>query len=420
MPASAVLIGGSHINVAAARLEILSNVGAGLGCVAYALLLWSRSSSSLLHRRLARFLATLGAALFARGVVWATGSVFLAHLMLAAFGLFPLLLALFFESLLRRRLHLWAKIVLLAGTVGFVGTAWASWSVDAPEWSLALIGYHSLTVAYLGCLTLLSLRRAAEGPRRSLYGATLLVCAVAVVLMATDWTYLVGLHNPKLGAIPALAILFFGGSMLDAGDQWRLRAAVLRLAIYVASALALAGLVSLALREERAVPFFLTAGTLLFASIAFEPFRVELHRRQGQHSNLLSERLSHLNARSLSELLESLRCWPEVERLALLRASDLPFQSPSGVMAYLDSNGSVVAAAELERAIALTSERERLFVLEQMHHVMHAWKVQYLGRVTPEGDLFGITFHAWLDPSFYRRTFELVVFVARLVAKEGK
>lgn len=418
MLAAAFLIRGK--DPIATRLEILANVGAGLGCILYGLLLLTRDSRPLLHARLGRFVFVLGVAIFARGVVWGGGSKLLSHLMQGAFGLFPLLLALFFESLLRRHLHLVSKLVLLFATLFFVGTSWTDMAVKAQWWSLALITYHSLTVAYLGALTFVELRKAPQGPRRSMYGATLLVCAIALVLMATDWTHPLDLSTPKLGAIPALAVIYFGGSMLDAADEWQLRTSVLRLILYVLCSLVLAWMISLALGHDRAVPFFLTAGTLLFALISFEPFRLELARHRAQSANLLVDRLSHLNARTMDELIQSLRGWPEVEKVVLLRAQDLPVEKAK-VSSYLQSAGSVATLSEVNRALALTSSNERLFVLDQVRHVMRTWNVQYLGLVSQSGDFLGVTFHVGLDPATYRRAFELIVFVARLLSpKEGK
>jgi hypothetical protein len=403
--------------IRAIRLEILSHIAAGLGLVAWGLLLVTRASRPRMYGRLGFFVLALGAGIAARAIYWSTGERLLAHVMLAAFGLFPLPLGLFFESLLQRHLHLVAKIALLTATLLFVGTAWTELAVDRPWWSLALIAYHSLAVAYFGGLTIAEWRRRPPGPRKSMYGATVVVCAVAVALMATDWTSLLGFHNPRLGAIPALAVLYFGGASLDAADEWRLRVSVQRLVAYVAAAALLAGLVWLALRPADGDAVLIIGGVLLFALVAFEPFRHVLARRRRERRTVLLDRLSHIPARSLEQVIATLQRWPEIEKTIHLRPDELQLASVPRVVEWMEGQGSVATLAEVDRALALSSSRDKLFVLEQVRHVMKSWGVEYLGLLGRDGALLGVSFTVGLDPTTYRRAFELIILISRLVSE---
>jgi hypothetical protein len=372
-----------------------------------------------MYERLGLFVLTLGVGMAARAIYWSGGELLLARVMLAALGLFPLPLGLFFEALLQRPLRLTAKLWLLAGTLFFVGTAWTEFAVKERGLSLALIGYHLLTVGYLGALALSEWRRLAPGPRKSMCGASLVVCVVAVALMATDWTYLLGWDNPRLGAVPSLAVLFFGGSSLDAGDEWRLRASIRRLAAYFAGAALLAALVWLAVRDLEAETVVVIGGVLFFALVAFEPFRPVLARRRAETGTLLLDRLSHLPARSLEQLIATLQRWPEIEKTVHLRPEELQLASVPRVVEWIEGQGSVATLAEVDRALVLSASDDKIFVLEQIRHVMRTWGVQYVGLVGGNGALLGVSFTVGLDPTTYRRAFELIILIGRLLSEKA-
>jgi hypothetical protein len=402
------------------RLEILSNLAAGLGLILYGVVLMSRAGRPRLHDRLGSFTIALGVGLLFRGIHWLSRESWAAHVSLGAFGLFPLPLGLFFESLLRRHLHLVAKLVLLGGTVFFVGTCWTSLAVETRWWPLALIAYHSASVAYFGALTVRAYLASGTGPRRSLYGATLVVTIISVLFMGTDWAWLVGLSIPRLGAIPALAVLYFGGSQLDTAREWRLRMSLFRLGLFVGASAALAVLISLVEGRLSVASVLITGGVLLFALLAFEPFRHSLSHRKAQYAQSLFDRLAHVRARSLEELLATLRTWPEIEKALFLPAGELNLDSPREVVGFLEGNGSVASAHELDRSLAVVLPNEQLFVLEQVRFVMTSWQVSELGLVSPRGDLLGITFSVNLERTTCRRALELIVLLARLTSALGQ
>jgi hypothetical protein len=400
------------------RLELLSHAGAGAGCLLYGSILLGRDDRTELHRRMGRFLLVLGVGMLGRAAFWGTCITWLGHLMLGAFGLFPLLLARAFETLLHRSLHLVAKLVLLAGSVFFVGTCWTELAIHARWWGLALIGYHSACVAYLGVLAIhayLQHRRSARalGPRRSLYGAAALVCAVAVALMATDWLYLLGLDLPRLGAVPTMFILYFGGALFHSSGDWRLRASVRRLGVILAASAVLAALIGLAVGGDSLASVLITMGVLVAATMICEPLRKHAVEVRSGRIDLLMERISHLPAATPDELLAALQRWPELERVCYLPAATLGLDSPRAMVHYFELNGSVLSRGEIEHHITMSTSSAQLFVLEQIHYLMESHGVDYLGLAGPDGDLLGIRLGMGPEPELYRRILAIIVNMLR-------
>jgi hypothetical protein len=399
------------------RLEILAHAGAGIGCLLYGGILVGRDDRLELHRRMGLFLIVLGVGMLGRAVFWATGAPWLGHLMLGAFGLFPLLLALAFETLLHRSLHLIAKLLLLIGTAFFVGTCWTHVALESRWWSVALIGHHSALVAYLGALAAhagLRHRRSprAASPRCSLYGATVLVCAVAVALMFTDWAHLFGLDLPRLGAVPTLLVLFLGGALLHSSGDWRLRSSVKRLGVVLAAGALLAMLIGTALAGRTLENTLITMGVLTAATMICEPVRKHFLEVRSGRLDLLMDRIVRLPASSPDALVAALATWPELEKVCYLPADELALDSLDAIVRRFERDGVVLSRADLAQRMAMESN-EQLFVLEQIQHVMDSHGVDYLGLASHRGDLIGVKLGVGPEPDLYRRVLAIIVNMLR-------
>ena len=399
------------------RLEILSNLGAGIGCLAYSALLLARSDRTLLHARVGLFLAVLGSAMTTRALAWATGSSGLTHLMLVGFGLFPLPLALYFETLLRRPLHLPAKLALLLATAFFIIGGWTTWAVARPGFVVALVAYHTLVVGYLGALAALAYRRLARGPLRSLVGASLVVCALSLPLMVTDWLELAAVHLPRLGALPTLLLLFLAGASIHTAGESRLRSSFRRLvATLLFGALLAAGIVVALAGRLSARDGWVVAAVLVAAAMVFEPFRHHLAVSRLQRTDLLLRRLSRLPADRLDHLVAEIGSWPELERVQHLRADQLVLESPARVASYVDDAGALVSRAQVRQGLALASAPEQLFVLDQLRFLMDNHDVDHLALLHRRGDFLGVRFAMGSEPDEYRSALGIIATMGRLCA----
>jgi hypothetical protein len=397
------------------RLEILAGLGAGLGSLAHAALLATRADRTRVHGRVAAFVGLLGAGMALRALHWATGEAAFAHLMLLAFALFPLPLALYFETLLARPLDLPAKLLVLAGTLGFATASFTHAATASPDLGLALVSYHTVVVAYLGVLAAAGYRRAAHGPRRSLIGASLAVCALAVPLMATDWLVPGGVRIPRLGALPVLLALFFGGASLHTAGEWSLRARARRLGATVVLALLLAGVLELVRGADGSlVQLALTAAVLAGGALAFEPLRHYLAVSRPQRPDLLLTRLSDLRAHRLDELVAAVAGWPELERVQHLRRDVLGLDTPALAACVLAEAGGVITRAEVRQRLARTTSGAERLALEQLDFVMDGHRADHLALLDRRGDFLAVSFAPGCEPAHYRPTLAIIAALGRL------
>jgi hypothetical protein len=393
------------------RFELTAHGLAGVGCLVYGAVLLRRRERASLHVRLGVFLLVLGVAMTARAGVWLGGPGALGRVMQATFGLFPLPLALFFEALTKRSLHLPAKLVLLLGTAVLVP---AGLLVDAPRWlGLALVSYHSLAVAYLGLIAAAAYRAAAPGPERSLHGATVLVCAASVAFMATDWLAPLGVTGPRLGWVPTVMLLYYGSASMHAVGSFELARHTGRLALAALNALAIGAVVD----GVRAGRWFqpealLVAGVLLLTFLIVEPLRNVLARSRAQRIDLLIDRLSNLPVDSRAAALAAIAVWPEVERVQLVAIAGLDLASPPDVTAYLEGNGGVVTRASLREHATQALDRPTLFVIDQLRFVLDTLEADHVALVGVD-HLVAARFAMGVEPQVYRQVLGVLAAVLR-------
>jgi hypothetical protein len=406
-------------DTALARVEILAHLAAGAGCLAFGAILLARADRTRLHARVGQLVVVLGFAMACRALSWATGHAALVPLFQVGFALFPLPLALTFETLLERPLHLPAKIVLLAGTVGF-GVLALCGRGGAAGFDAALVAYHTAIVGYLGALALLRRGQLPRGPQRSLVGAALIVCALSLPLMATDWLPQAAFRLPRLGAVPALLLLFFGGAAVHTVGEWRLRASVYRLGATFGFATLLAGAIVLALGRAALADALVIATVLAAAALAFEPLRHYLSVSRLQRTDVLLCRLGELPVGDLDALVAGLRRWPELDGLQRVRPDPDLIDDPARLAAKLVELGAMVARGELRRRLArpatLAPGEQRLF--EELAFLMDSHEVDHLALLDARGEFLGVRFAMGTEPALYRPALAIIAALARTTFPE--
>ncbi len=397
------------------RFAILSNLGVGLGALLYAWLLWRRDDRQALHARLSVFLTCLGIGLAARGLYWHDGWPWAGHVMWVAFALFPLPLALFFETLLHRALPLVLKLVVLFGSLALTVAALVAPVLAVPWWSGALVGFHGLVALWLGGLAFERWQKAKPGPLRRFWATAALMCPVSAGLIVTDWLHPFGLAVPRLGGVAAGLILYFGAANVHAGAEWRLRSSAVRFAATVALS-GIAGLVVSALHPESSEGLWLSVVVaLLGLGLVVEPIRLALTQSNAQTAEVVFERLATVPLRSASALTEALARWPEVQRLEHLSMERLAEGGYDRLADYFAATGNVASVHQVKLETVIGASQAWQRPLEQLSHLMEAFEVDYVAWLGPERGAVGVRFSLGLEERLYSRLFSVVALLYRLL-----
>lgn len=225
-----------------------------LGCGLYLHFLWTRREAGT-GTGLFLF-GVLTALLAVRGFAWLLGgphfgpllgpllSRLLGRLVFAAATLLPIATTLFAEQLLRRHHPLWLKLLALGVSVVFFAiNLVADLSANVPL-LLAFLACYAMVTASNGWF-LLWLRDAdLSSNEERLARAVVVVVALAVPLMATDFREELGHVPVRLGALGALAFVYV---LLNLSDSQRVvRGLLAHIATALVFAVVLAGAMALA------------------------------------------------------------------------------------------------------------------------------------------------------------------------------
>lgn len=395
------------------NLEAFAHVAAGLGAVIQSVLL---SRGPKLERRVGGVLLVLGLSMVARGVNWALPGEHpsLMRFFIAGFGLLPLLTGLMVEALVRRPLPLLVKLVLLVGTVGFVGAVFVPGTPMSYPFGVAQAGFLMLTFAMLGAVLARAWVRAKPGPSRSLYAGFALVGLLAPPFVFTDSSASWGLDLPHLGSVPTVLLVYFGGTALSSVGTWSLAHAVTRLGWAVGAvtlAVAAWALVSGASLEQSAA----MALCFLVLYLNGAPLSLALLRAQSRLDVLLA-RLSNLDHSSLRAMVDDLTRWPELERVVIVGLDDVPDAEIDRLVAQVERDGPVVHRAKLAQQLVLQTDHDALLALEHLQLLLDGHHVDALAFVD-RTCLLGARFAPGLQASVHQQLWAVIGAMGRLVVR---
>ncbi len=394
------------------RFAMLSNLGVGAGAMLYAWLLLRRTDRQQLHARLAMFLLCLGTGLVARGVFWIGDLKVALDVMWVTFAISPLALALFFEALLHRPLPLALKVLLLAGTFGFLLGGFIGLRA---AWNQGLLAFNLVVVLWLGVLSALRVRQLAAGPVRRFYATGALLCFIGAVLIGADWQQGYGLEVPRLGGLAVGLAMYFGASNLHGGAEFRMRSTLGRLFVALLLAAAAGAIVAALHPEVGAGLFASVVASLIALELVVEPIRMSVAKSDAQAYELALERLGRVPLQSLDALSASLRTWPEVRRLEHLSVEKLATGGYDHLADYFAANGNVVSEHQLRLQGLLAGTAASQRSVEQLTHLMKAWDLSHVAWLGPGRGVLGVSFNVGLEERIYERFFSVVALLYQLV-----
>lgn len=395
--------------------EILTNFGAGAGCVAYALALRARELRAPAFERFSVLATFVGGALLARGVHFATGSELFeraAYVLLAAF---PVCAGVFAEAVLRRRLHLAAKLLLLVGTA-FFAIAPLTPLFHAVAFRGAFFAYQLGVLAYLVGLAATT-AASSRGGDRSLRVGVLVGGLAATGGVVTEWLPLFAVDVPRLGAVGVFALTALVAAALHGGATFRLRAFVLRVAAIAPALYGLAAIVRLLVPDAPPATTTTTFLVFFFAYLVADPLRHALAELRARPREVLLERLAAARTSSLAAFVADLATWPELRRVELCSAATIAARGFDRVDAFFVGRGGPVDARTVKDAVRAAADEDARLAAEQAALLLESTGCDRMALLAPGGPVLAASFHELVDDDQYGAALYAAASVARLLAR---
>jgi hypothetical protein len=328
--------------------------------------------------------AVMAALLGIRGFAWLSDSNLLESLTFAVASWLPLVITLFIERVLRRHHPLWLKIFALGTTVVFfLANPFVLMPGNHPWQFTFAICLAAVVLANAICL--LARRRASLSlAENRLASALLLVAALSVPLVVSDFRYLWGHFPVRLGAIAALLFVYvvLGSAARSLGIVgWTLRMTgmlVVATGLSALFALAMQG-AHAKLDEIATLQGLPVAYAWLLLSAIFVNSRAI---SAGGGSNAFLRWLAHAPQDSVAAFRDALADLPDTATHVLLDASDLGNYTPSTLRRLADiADGPVSRHFARNHATAadssLAEAAEQWLELLERHEMSHAIAVNW-------------------------------------------
>lgn len=399
------------------RLQWLSHLGSGLGCVLYAWALRRWPDRTRLHKALGTMLLSLGFGMVGRSMSWVSAAPLWPVLASICFVAFPVTIGRLFEHLWRRGLPLVVKVFIVLGVVaGVTLTIAAPTDLTGPKGVLFACTHISF-VFYLGVQTLVRRRAVPAGPRRSLLGAASLVAWSALPFMATDWADAFGLATwevPRLGAVPTFLMLYFAGVTVHVQGAWGIRRALGNLGWM----LVLAGVLSLVLEVIGGPVSFrhtlASALTLLAAAMLLVPLSRLMAVFRSRRTDVLLARLSELKANDHQQLIAALTQWPEVRVVSVIAIGDLQFPHESLLRSLLNGHGGALSRGQLERLLPFAGDDEQQKAIEGTLILFQSHAADYFALID-DASVVAVGFDESVDVQAYTPVMQAVAHSLRVL-----
>lgn len=400
--------------------DVLTSIGAGLGCLAAVLALRASLEPPRAIVRFTWLLLVAGTALVLRGLEYATGSTLAWHAVLVIVSALPLCSTLYVEALLHRHAHVPAKVLLLLGTLLGVVTSMTSWIADKP-WIAVMLAYQIAGIVYPMVLAGASSLRPGRKLERSLAWAHVVGGAVCVPLFVTDWLPAFGVDTPRLGSIGILFLLYLVAAAHASGGGFAVRRLWLRLGVAAVGCAVLAVSVMVSSTQSFTSRASLHVGAatflvLMFAFLVYEPVRAVLQQWRARPRELLLERLTTLPVSSLHAHVDALSSWPEVVRAVVWSPAWLQERGFDRVQAILRANPEPVTRNEIARAVRLSDDDALAFSAEQLDTLLTSEGIDHAVALPLTGHIVGLRCVDTLDASAVRSLLRHVARTAALLA----
>lgn len=338
----------------AESVDVLVTWIGGITLLRYHLAIHRRREHGVLERRASFLIGALALLLVLRGFSWLRPEArWLGVLMLVPATVLPLAMTLFAEGLLRRHVPRWVKWLAVATSGGALLANLAAGATLLGDAAVSGVLLAALAVQMTVLGAVLARRDASSLSRaeNGLVRACLLVTLVGVPLAATDFRFVLGWPDARMGTIGALLFCY---TLLRRPEE---RTPLARWGRDVARLLARAGLACLlllvALRgapREMLGPLFVLATTLVIALAIAD----RLGEGPGRNGNALLRWLARPPARSRAAFQRELRHLPLTADALVVGEDDLAPYHHEALRTVLGRKDPVhtLAALRVERDAA--------------------------------------------------------------------
>lgn len=315
------------------------------GCAYYLYFLYAHGRPGVAALRFLTLLLT--ALLLVRGFAWLAPQAALGRVTFAIATWLPLAVTLFVERVLRRHHPLWFKLLALATTVVFFLCDVVANLPEQRLWLQAFLACFVIVMSINAILLLARSNAALSFGEARLADLLLLIAALSVPLVISDFRTLVGVTPVRLGAIAAL--LFVCGMLGSAARSMSVAAWALRFLLLLALAIGFAGLAGLAsqgLDFDSWWQATLRIWPVAYAWMLLTGIVVNARAIASAGSDGVFLRwLARAPLDSVEQFLSVLGSSPDAESNIILRANDLADYRTEALTRWVDAKGGVASLA---------------------------------------------------------------------------
>ena len=186
--------------------EVLMNWIGASAVLAYLTFVVTRSVRSGMENRLAVLLACGAIFMVARGFMWLTGEPAARIVAMFSVGLFPLLLILFIEQLLRRHSPPFVKFTVAVATGGF--SYLSLFTIFPRSAATALLVYELFVFVVIAVIIIRRDKKSLSEPENHLIESIGVASIIILPLIITDFQTVIDMPIMRVGSITILVFIF--------------------------------------------------------------------------------------------------------------------------------------------------------------------------------------------------------------------
>ena len=352
--------------------EVLLNWIGACGVLAYLTFVVTRPLRSGMENRLAVLLACGAVFMIARGFRWLAGEP-LAHVVaMFSIGLFPLLLILFIEQLLRRHSPPFVKFTVAAATCGF---SYLSLFTTFPRSAaIALLVYELFVFLFITVVIICRDKKALSEPENHLIESIGVASIIILPLIITDFQTVVEMPIMRIGSIAILVFIFTLTRQSSASRQTdAFLRGIMRISLYglvLGLVFASVSVTAELFRDQAAsitlslIQPYIALGIALAFLIRITDRLVAMRRESRSH--YFQNWLANAKTESIADFVQSVLRYAPLKNCILVGRKMLADYDIESMRPLFDQHASLLSTEDLNNISRLEQDEQLVFAAEQL------------------------------------------------------